>query len=529
MRNSEDPSQAAHRPLRWAWWIMGIYGLLALVVLPIFPHLPSANEFSRWALTAAIVERGSFEIQPEITLLGDRIIDVAMVDGKLYSDKAPGGSLVAVPAYALARAFVGAPSADNLRVSVTLMRLFICTLPVLLLSWCLVRQASRCEIEPRRIAFGIAVLLFATPLFAYGLLLFSHAMTAAALFGVWLLLFGNSSLSEPRRELCAGLLVGLAAICEYPAAVPGVVLVLCSLRRRGWGGAVRIALGMLPPLAALALYNRTAFGSVFALSLGFERAAEFRRLHSSFMFGFRLPSPWIAARLLFDPSKGLLLFSPVLVLALVALPVAWRRLERAAFWGLTLAPLTLLLVYAGFSNWHGGWSVGARYLVPAVPFLTYLVLLGRPRALDPVLLGASVAAIALVSLVFPFVSPGYALPWASFAIPLLAQGLVAPNLLHYVWRPLAIGLPFVAVGAAVVLAVGPRLALRAAAGMTAWALVGLLGVASFFPDGDGSRWYVEQSYFERLDVWRRPPPPIAPRTLLQMQMDRLLPPSTWPF
>src|SRR5512147_103924 len=105
MGNSDEPGRGAHHPLRWAWWIMGVYGLLALFVLPVFPHLPSANEFSRWALTAAIVERGSFEIQPEITLLGDRIIDVAMVDGKLYSDKAPGGSLLAVPAYALARFF----------------------------------------------------------------------------------------------------------------------------------------------------------------------------------------------------------------------------------------------------------------------------------------------------------------------------------------------------------------------------------------------------------------------------------------
>ncbi len=508
---------------------MGLYGLLALIVLPVFPHLPSANEFSRWALSAAIVERGSFEIHPELALLGDRVIDVAIVDGKLYSDKAPGGSLLAVPAYALARVFIGPPDANNLRASVTVMRLLTCTLPLLLLSFCLARQARRVEIAPQRIAFGVAVLLFATPLLAYGLLLFSHAMTAAALFGGWLLLFGSLDLSESRRELYAGSLLGLAAICEYPAAVPAGVLVLCALRRRGFVGGLRIAVGALPPLAALALYNRSAFGSVFALSLGFERAAEFRQLHSSFMFGFRVPSPWTAARLLFDPSKGLLLFSPVLFLALAAIPRAWRSMDRGAFWGLVMAPLALLLVYAGFANWHGGWSVGARYLVPTIPFLTYLLLQGPPRAVDAVLLGASVAAIALTSLVFPFVSPGYAFPWASFAMPLLAQGLVAPNLLHHVWRPMAIAVPFLAVGVAVVLAVGPRLALRAGAGMVAWVLVGLLAVASWFPDGDGSRWYVEKSYFERLDVWRKPPPPIDPRTLLQLQIDRLLPPSSWPF
>jgi hypothetical protein len=520
---------ASEGRLRRVQWLIGLYAVIALLVIPVFPHLPSANEFSRWALTAAIVERGSLEISPEISLLGDRIIDVATVNGRIHSDKAPGGSFLAVPAYALARTVVGPPDANNLRATVTSMRILICTLPLLILCLCLVRQASSAGIAPDRIAFCLGAMLFGTPLFAYGLLLFSHAMTAAALFGAWLLLFGSCRLRESLRELAAGALVGLAAISEYPVAFPGAVLVICALRRRGVAGGLRIAAGALAPLIALALYNRAAFGGVFALSLGFERAAEFRQLHSSSMFGMRFPSPWTAARLLLDPGKGLLLFSPVLVLALVAIPLAWRRLERPAFWALTLAPLTLLLVYAGFSNWNGGWSVGARYLVPAVPFLTYLLLLGRPHAVDAALLGASVAAIAITSLVFPFVSPGYAFPWASFAAPLLAKGLVAPNLLHYLSRSAAIVVPFALVAAALVLAVGARRAPRAGAGIAVWTLVAFLCVATWFPRGDGTRWYVENSYFEQLDVFSSPPPPIDPWTLRQMQMDRLLPPSSWPF
>lgn len=282
-------------------------------------------------------------------------------------------------------------------------------------------------------------------------------------------------------------------------------------------------------LAALAVYNHVAFGSAFALSLEFLSDPQFRQLHSSFLFGLRVPAPGIVARLLFDPGKGLLVFSPVLVLALAAIPAAWRRLDRSAFWGLTLAPLTLLLVYGGYANWHGGWSVGARYLVPAVPFLTYLLLLGRPRAIDPFLLGASVAAIALTSLVFPFVSPGYAFPWASFAAPLLAKGLVAPNLLHFVSRAAAITIPFVLVAVALLLSVGPRRVPRVAAGAAVWVLAGFLCVATWFPRGDGTRWYVEKSYFEQLDVLSSPPPPIDHWTLRQMQADRLLPPSSWPF
>jgi lipid-A-disaccharide synthase-like uncharacterized protein len=523
----EQPSPGG--PLRRTWWIISLYAALALLVIPVFPHFPSANEFSRWALSAAIVERGSFEVSPEISLLGDRIIDVAMRDGHLYSNKAPGGSLAAVPAYLLARTLVGPPNRDNLRETVTATRLCICTLPLLGLCIWFALHARRAGIDPQRIAFAIAVLLFGTPLCAYGLLLFSHVLTAAALFGAWLLLFGDSRLRESRRELAAGFLVGLAAISEYPTAVPGAVLVACALRHRGIKGGLRIAAGALPMLVALAMYNHTVFGSAFALSSSFERSAEYNQLSRAGLWGIHVPSLSTAVHLLLDPSKGLFVFSPVLVLALLAIRTARRRLAPAAFWALTLAPLSLFLVYAGYPNWHGGWTVGARYLVPAVPFLAYLILMDRPRRVDPFLLGASAAAIALTTLVFPFVPEGYAFPWASFAAPLLSKGLVAPNLLHFVSRTAAIAVPFALVGAALFLAAEPRRALHTAAGIVVWTLAGFFCVATWFPLGDGSRWYVENVYFERLDVLHHANPQLDPHVLLQMQLDRLLPPSSWPF
>jgi lipid-A-disaccharide synthase-like uncharacterized protein len=526
---AEHPGPVPDGPLRRTWWIVGLYAALALLVIPIFPHLPSANEFSRWALSAAIVERGSVEIHPEIALLGDRIIDVATRNGRLYSNKAPGGSLAAVPAYLAARTVVGPPDRHNLRATVTSMRLCICTLPLLALCIWFALHARRAGIAPQRIAFAVAVMLFGTPVFAYGLLLFSHVLTAVALFGAWLLLFGDSRLRESTAELAAGLLVGLAAISEYPAAIPGAVLVACALRRRGIIGGLRIAAGTLPMVAALALYNHSAFGSVFALSSSFERSAVYNQLSRTGLWGVQLPSPWSAVRLLVDPSKGLLIFSPVLVLALIAIPAARQRLAPAAFWALTLAPLSLFLVYAGYPNWHGGWTVGARYLVPVVPFLAYLLLLGRPRLVDPFLLGASAAAIALTTLVFPFVSEGYAFPWASFAAPLLFNGLVAPNLLHFVSHTAAIAVPFLLVAAALFLACTPRRFPHTIAGIAVWTLAGFLCVATWFQRSDGSRWYVENVYFERLDVRRQANPQLDPRVRRQMQLDRMLPPSSWPF
>ena len=53
-------------------------------------------------------------------------------------------------------------------------------------------------------------------------------------------------------------------------------------------------------------------------------------------------------------------------------------------------------------------------------------------------------------------SEAYAFPWASFATPLLLNGLVAPNLLHFLSRSAAVVVPFAIVAAALFLAVEPR-------------------------------------------------------------------------
>jgi len=509
--------------------VLSLYGLVAVLVLPVYPHFTSPNELSRWATTVAMVDARSLHIDHLTPLIGDRIEDFSERDGRTYSNKAPGGSLVALPAYAVARVLAGPPSRDNLRATVTAMRWITSTVPLLLLAWAMGRQARRAGVSDQRIAFGQAVLLFGTPLFAYGLLLFAHALTAACLFGAWLLLFGGGRGSRRARDVGAGFLLGLAAVSDYPMVLPGLALVACGLWRHGVRALAGMAVGALPWLVALGAYNHVAFGSMFALSSSFERVAEFRQLRESGLWGVGLPSPWLAFRLLLDPSKGLFVFSPVLILALFAIPVARRRLEAPAFWALVAGPLSVLAVYAGFSDWHGGWTLGARYLVPALPFLTYLLVLGRPRVADAPLLGASAAAVTLTGLVFPFVSEAYALPWASFATPLLLEGLVAPNLLHLVWRPLAIAVPFALVGTALFLSSQPGRFVLTAGGLCAWLLIGFLCVATWFPGGNARRWYVEMVYFEQHDKQGPAAPAVDPRIEARMKKDLALPPSSWPF
>ena len=280
-----------------AWIVAGLFALLALLVVPVFPHFVSPNETTRWALAAAVVENGTLEVTGPARILGPRMEDVAEVDGRLYSNKAPGTALVALPGYLAARTFAGAPSPSSLRPSLTAMRLAGATLPVLLLAVVFLRlspEAGRSEA-----LFG---LLFATPLFAYALLLFAHASVAACLFGAWAALFAPArASSDAVRELAAGALLGLAVLSEYPAAIPALVLVGVA----AWGAParlLRIVLGGLPFAALLAGHNAACFGSPFVLSSGLEKDPAFRELalydEASKMLAPAVPlaRSWSAAR-----------------------------------------------------------------------------------------------------------------------------------------------------------------------------------------------------------------------------------------
>ena len=502
-----------------------LYFLLALLVIPIFPHFPSPNEFTRWALVASVVEYGTIEVSRTAAILGPQFEDLAVVNGRVYSNKAPGVALLAAPGYLLVRPFIGPPSRDNLRPALTAMRWFGATIPLLLLAFAMARAA---EARGGNGELATVVLLFATPLFAYGLLLFSHAVAGAALFGAWMLLFpkrrtGSQPVSDsppvPRRaesppyvagEILAGALIGIAVASEYPMVVPAAVLVVAAWRRF-----LRVAIGGLPFAILLALYQKAAFGSVFASPYTYEKYPQYRALAHTGVFGIHPPNLEIVLRTLFDPARGLLLFSPVLILCFFARP----KLPRAALVTLIAVPLSIFAVYAGYPNWYGGWNVGPRYVVSAIPFLAFLIGFVQEKWIASILIGMSAATVVPLTLTFPFPDRALALPWGTLAWPLLRDGLVAPNFLHFVWRPLAVVVPF----AIVALALRRRIV-----GVAVTVVITAIAMHPTMTDRLRVG-YIEEVFFERRGAMSRFVPNVPPAAEARVQRDLMLPPPTWPF
>jgi hypothetical protein len=81
--------------------------------------------------------------------------------------------------------------------------------------------------------------------------------------------------------------------------------------------------------------------------------------------------PWIgAAGLLISPSRGLLVYSPVVLVALLGLGAAGRRLRDHGLGWNHLACVVLYLGYASYTVWWGGHSYGPRYLLDFIVLLT---------------------------------------------------------------------------------------------------------------------------------------------------------------
>jgi hypothetical protein len=216
---------------------------------------------------------------------------------------------------------------------------------------------------------GTLVMPFAT-------MLFSHLLAALLGFAAFAILWRERE-GPPRIGLVAvaGLLAGLSITTEYPLAiVAGIIGVYGLLRgdivRRALTYGAGVIVGVLPLLA----YNVWAFGSLTHNSYagavreqGVNGHAALG-LNDSGFFGIGMPSFHAGMQLLLAP-RGLLVLSPVLVLAGVGTFLLHRRGRRAEALTIAAISIAFLIYNAGYYLPFGGGSPGPRFLIPMLPFL----------------------------------------------------------------------------------------------------------------------------------------------------------------
>jgi len=329
------------------------------------------------------------------------------VDGKEYSVYPPGNSVWLAPMVALAReinatgwyegiglppsyyvdSFLqqlinpnpmgnpgGNPRDHALRFLVTTFNLVTSVLCVLMF-WLMALRLARSDTA----AFA-AALVFAlgTLVWAYSNTIFSETLTTLfALASLHMIMGYDRSLgagdsrSRLLRPTLSGLCLGFAASAHISAVLfaPFYLLYLIHLFKKkdgwmsSWMPALTWGVGFVGILFLVGIYNHTRFGSFLESGRSiseFNQVIFYLPWTALFWHGlFGLTVGW---------GKGLLLFCPAVVVGLIGWPGLFRR-HRALALVLFSVVGVRILFFASYYDWHGGFCLGPRYLVPCIPFL----------------------------------------------------------------------------------------------------------------------------------------------------------------
>ena len=334
--------------------------------------------------------------------------------GRLYDSHPVVGPLLALPVYALP-AWTGIPSDQRLtanlfsKVAASLMaafsalavfatvrRLLVALRPELsggtsegvsagAWSHAISRRHNRVALLTA-VVYGLCTPVWSTASQA----MWSHTLAVLG-YAVALWALAAAAVARPATTPAAALLILYAAHVAWRSARrwsgPAPV-------RKGWAPAIRCGAGALLVGGIGVAYNFWLFtnavgGAPFRTQYWLDQLGASSMFEGSLFTGL--------AGLTISPSRGLFVFSPILVVAVFGGIKIWRMRpaprspsgvplvrEEAVLLGryASLAALAILLVYAKFVVWWGGHGFGPRYLAEAMPFFGLLLgfALSSPRA-----------------------------------------------------------------------------------------------------------------------------------------------------
>ena len=450
---------------------VGLFIAAYLYVFPYYPAINNPNENVRVYMTAAIVEEGGYEISTFRRRWGwtndaacvqkpnpDPPPNAPPIEGaptepepcerrapgtvrEYYSVKAPLMSWLGVPAYAF-RHWRHGPTAD-LAETFWWMRATASGIPMAIFFWFFYGWLGRRTRYPMlrdTVYVGTAL---GSVLLGYAYLFVSHSLSAAAAFGAFMLLDraldGQQRVPSERMSWLAagfaGFLAAAASALEYPCFLITFALCLLALVAvRPWPRLVAFGLGALIPTLIVMHFQHVAYGNAFTPGHLFVENAGFRHQHESGLFGadeFR----WSAAgRLLGDLRLGLFTTTPLFAFAPLGLGAMQRRSSAIT---MVFGVIALYVVICFMNNWTGGWSIGPRYLVAVIPFVSAGVLLGldrlaqRRRELAHVLaLGTTMSSLLIsgvYSAYYPHLPETVHGPMTQLFPELIAEGFAPSN------------------------------------------------------------------------------------------------------
>jgi hypothetical protein len=409
------------------------WGLLILLFIILFSTymltykglLTSADELSLAAVTKNLVTRGEFNTDQLAWATwehGWMAQGTAGVDGHIYSKKGIGMSILLAPLYGLSVTLRGIGHTQLLM----LFNPLVCALMGVMV----MALAGRWG-YPTEVGFFLGLLLgLGTIVWPYSQTLFQEPLIGLSLV---VMIYAISGSPNIRNMLLAGSMLALAITSKLTnvLAIPLLVLYgLYRLRESGklqdWQASLWHMVGLLAmpllALVAIAYYNWFRFGTW---------------TNAGYVDGERFSTPLLQglSGLLFSSRESLFLFSPILIFAVIGIPLFWKRFRAEA--ALVFALIVLnLFIFALWYDWRGGLAWGPRFLVSLTPLLIISTL---PLFCDWVFVRGGwrrwvFLSIALVSVAVQVAAVSVSYYETETAWPVLtAFTLLAPSHLDIAW------------------------------------------------------------------------------------------------
>lgn len=355
---------------------------------------------------AEVYARGRLTFLPGEHLTGADLTVVPRADGTYVPLAGVGLSVLAAPLCLLVQAVDAPLDPTDPRAPGLPRRRFLEACLVLLLLAApagaasvvlLVRLLERVEV-PRAHEVGVAVGLGL--LFPLATSIGPHVVAAA----LWLAGLHLATLPRPApHRAAAGFLVGAALLVDSSLILCVPLPIAAWVAWRDRRGAWPFFAGAAAAAGLLAARNAYYFGHALRSTAPLEHIASGIAGGGLFFGGGDTVAARLALEVLVGLRASLFVCVPVLLLALVGLPEAWRRRRDLTLLVVAVSLLGVLTTVGLGQAWYGGTSKGPRYLLP-VTFALALPLgfaLARwPRA--GLALGGLGAAISWVQAQTPF-------------------------------------------------------------------------------------------------------------------------------
>lgn len=338
----------------------------------------SSGSTSRYALTQAIVENNSLFLNFAQTEFAAP--DVADTNGKYFSIFTPGVSVIGAPLYLLGKT-LGAP-----QLFTYFLNIIFAVIDLLLVA----RLARKAGANAYTSLVSGTVFVFATNLLPYAGSYTQHVISS---FVILLSLINALDERTFVNNLFLGVLLGIALLLDIPnlfLLLPILIYVTVKhffVSRHGnntkFGFKLMffwILAGLLPFLIFFGWYNYKTAGSILKLAqfVGRSKIYAQQDVPTTSESGIKFNSPFKTRNqllgsyiLTLSSERGVFYYSPVLILGLIGFYLIFKNgKNRPLSYLLFSITLMNLVTYSMFSDYHGGWAFGSRYMIPAEAMLS---------------------------------------------------------------------------------------------------------------------------------------------------------------